>query len=200
MADDRPVRREEKQPRTEKVFEPETVGELLLGWQLHVCRRRDIHEWAARDAQRWSFLVGVPTAVLAGLAGTAAVGVWQSGGSNGTLAIIGGVLGLVAAILASVQAFLDLGSRAERHRQAAISYKRVLRSFERIPASDQKLSEVRDDSQPGRELQRLQAELAEVDGAAPVVPRRIAEKVEDRPMEVVLKACALAPSRTPSSP
>jgi hypothetical protein len=33
-----------------------------------------------------------------------------------------------------------------------------------------------------------------------VVPRRIAEKVEDRPMEVVLKACELAPPRTPSSP
>jgi hypothetical protein len=199
MADERPAGREKKR-RTQKVFEPETVGELLLGWQLHVSRRRDIHEQAARNAQVWSFVVGVPTAVLAGLAGASAVGVWQSGGSNGTLAIIGGVLGLVAAILASVQAFLDLGSRAERHRQAAISYKRVLRSFERIPASDHKLSEVRDDSQPGRELQRLQAELAEVDGAAPVVPRRIAEKVEDRPMEVVLKACELAPPRTPSSP
>jgi len=188
------------EPRTQKVFEPETVGELLLGWQLHVSRRRDIHEQAARVAQGWSFLVGVPTAVLAGLAGSSAVGVWQSGGSNGTLAIIGGVLGLLAAILASVQAFLDLGSRAERHRQAAISYKRLLRSFERIPASDHKLSEVRDDSEPGRELQRLQAELGEVDGAAPVVPRRIAEEVEARPIEIVLKASELAPSRTPSSP
>jgi hypothetical protein len=188
MADERPAGREKKR-RTQKVFEPETVGELLLGWQLHVSRRRDIHEQAARSAQAWSFVVGVPTAVLAGLAGSSAVGVWQSEGSNGTLAIIGGILGLLAAILASVQAFLDLGSRAERHRQAAISYKRLLRSFERVPASGQPLSEVRDDN----ELQRLQAELAEADGAAPVVPRRIAETVEERPMEVVLTARKLAP-------
>ena len=65
-------------PRTLKIFEPETVSELFLGWQLHVFRRREIHEKAARRAQSWSYGVGVPTAILAGLAGSAAVGAWQS--------------------------------------------------------------------------------------------------------------------------
>src|SRR6266508_5290600 len=89
MADQRPTDRGKK-PRTQKVFEPKTVDELLLGWQLNVSRRRDIHEEAARRAQYASFAVGVPTAVLARLAGSSAVGVWQSEGSNGTLAVVGG--------------------------------------------------------------------------------------------------------------
>jgi len=192
MADQRPTDRGKK-PRTQKVFEPKTVDELLLGWQLHVSRRRDIHEEAARRAQYASFAVGVPTAVLAGLAGSSAVGVWQSEGSNGTLAVVGGVLGLIAAILASVQAFLDLGSRAERHRQAAISYKRLLRWFERVPVENVELPVIGDDGELTRFLRRLQAELAEVDGAAPVVPRGIARKVEQRPLEVAQTARELAP-------
>jgi hypothetical protein len=168
-----------------KVFEPKTVGELLIGWQLHVSRRREIHETAARRAQGWSYAIGVPTAVLAALAGSSAVAAWQSEGSNATLAVVGGALGIVAAILVSVQTFLDLGARAEKHRQAAVSYKRLLRQFERIPPSHEKLPDIGDKSELARALQELEAELAEVDSVAPVVPRRMAARVEARPMEVV---------------
>ena len=50
-----------------------------------------------------------------------------------------------------------------------------------------------DDGELTRFLRRLQAELAEVDGAAPVVPRGIARKVEQRPLEVAQTARELAP-------
>jgi hypothetical protein len=184
----------------QKLFEPKTVDELLRGWQLDVSRRRDIHQQAAGRAQAAGFAVGVPTAVLAGLAGSSAVGVWQSEGANGTLAVVGGLLGLLAAILASVQAFLDLGARAERHRQAATAYKRLLRVFERVPVSDDRLPAIGDDGELTHILRRLQAELAEVDGAAPVVPRRLAERVEARPIDVARTARELAPPQAAPSP
>ena len=40
----------EQQQRPLKLFEPATV-EGLRGWQLHVSRRREIHERAARRTQ-----------------------------------------------------------------------------------------------------------------------------------------------------
>ena len=55
-------------------------------------------------------------------------------------------------MLASVQTFLNLGARAEQHRQAANAYKKLLRSFERIPASPEALPKLGDDSPLSREL------------------------------------------------
>jgi hypothetical protein len=95
-------------------------------------------------------------------------------------------------ILASVQTFLDLGSRAERHRQAAVAYKKLLRKFERIPVSEERTPETAQDGDVAGALGRLEEELSEVDGAAPVVPRGIASRVEGRPMEIAHTAGELA--------
>ena len=204
MADERPTRApaedgaerdgtEQQQPPL-NLFEPATVDGLLRGWQLHVSRRREIHERAARWTQTWSYWIGTPTAVLAALAGSSAVAAWQSEGANGMLAFIGGALGLAAAMLASVQTFLNLGARAEQHRQAANAYNKLLRSFERIPASPEALPKLGDDSPLSRELRQFEAELAEVDTAAPVVPEGLAKEVESRLVKIATTACEMAPA------
>jgi hypothetical protein len=133
--------------------------------------------------------------LLAATAGSAAFVAWQSDSTNHTAALIGGVVGLAAAILASVQTFLDLGARAERHRQAAIDFKKILRTFERIPSSVGDLRSIKDDSEEGRVLQQLEAALMEADRRAPVVPKRLGDKVEAMPVDVVRQAEKLAPPK-----
>jgi hypothetical protein len=160
-----------------EIFDPIRTDELLRGWQCHVVRRRMIHEQAARDLHSLSYTVGVITAVFAAAAGSSAFAVWPS--DHAGLAVAGGVVGVVATILASVQTFLDLGGRAERHRQAAVSYKTILRKLERLPPDPVPLAELADENKALAEVvEQLEAGLADVDGAAPVVPRRLAHRVE----------------------
>ena len=149
------------------IFDPSTLDNLLLGWQLHICRRREIHELTAWRLQFFSYVLGIPTVVFAAIAGSSAFVVWNTDEANVALAVFGGIVGLLAAVLASVQTFLDPGARAEHHRLSAVSDKKLARAFERIPPSENESLSFEDDSEDGRLLQRIQAELAETDSGAP---------------------------------
>jgi len=84
-----------------------------------------------------------------------------------------GVLAIIAAILASLQSFLDLGARAERHRIAGARYKATIRRLEQLgigritgmKLDDPVITEIRDS------LDALEADM-------PVVPPNIYRSVE----------------------
>jgi hypothetical protein len=115
------------------LFDPTAGAELLRGWQLHTLRRRTIHERAAHNAQRAGYWLGATTTVFAAIAGSSAFAATVGDAGSDALGILALTLGLTAAVLAPLQTTLDLAGRAERHRHAAVEYKRLLRSFERIP-------------------------------------------------------------------
>ena len=166
-----------------RLFDPTDATELLRGWQLHVSRRRTVHEASARRLQRWNHWLGVPTTVLAAAAGTSAFAAGQNEGPTEVLAVAGLVVGATAAVTSHLHSSLDLGARAEAHRQAASHYKQLLRSFERLSSDVARL--------PADTLTNLENRLSEVDASAPIVPKRLAAQEEAKRVVVVTEAIHL---------
>ena len=163
-------------PPTE-VFEPDDPNELLRGWLLHAHKGRDRHDLAARRCDQRRYLLGVPATIISAIVGTSTFAALQESPDR-PLQLVVGVLAIVAAILASLQAFLDLGARAERHRIAGVRYKAVIRQLEQLGIGTIKgwaldapvLSELR---------QRLDALEEEMPVVAPRVYDRIEAKYKD---------------------
>jgi hypothetical protein len=174
-----------------RLFDPVETAELLRGWQLHVARRRTIHEAAARRLQRGSTWLAVPTTILAAVAGTSAFAAGQADSATDALSIIGLVVGLTAAITSHLQSNLNLGARAEAHRLAASNYKVLLRMFERLSPAMGKLPPIGSDDPISATLQEIETRIADVDAAAPIVPARVAQREESKEVVVVTEATKL---------
>ena len=86
-----------------------------------------------------------------------------------------GALAIIAAILASLQSFLDLGARAERHRIAGAKYKAVIRQMEQMGIGT--LSAVGLETPIVTELRK---NLDALEEEMPVVPPGIYDSVEAR--------------------
>ena len=114
-----------------QIFEPDNPNELLRGWLLHAHKGRDRHDLAARRCDRQRYLLGIPATVFSAIVGTSTFAALQETPGSAARGIIGG-LAIIAAILASLQSFLDLGARAERHRIAGVKYKAVIRRLEQL--------------------------------------------------------------------
>jgi hypothetical protein len=164
------------------VFEPANGREAFEGWALHATRRRKIHEEEARRLDRLRYSLGMLSTALAAIAGTSAFAAWQSETDSVAAAIATAAVGIGAAVLANMLAFLDLGARAEAHRRTAAAYKRILRDFEEASAWRKK----EDAAGPEKEtLGTLKVVLAEADASAPVVPARRGNKIERLPFSFV---------------
>src|SRR5438876_9841241 len=99
------------------IFEPDNLNELLRGWLLHAHKGRDRHDLAARRCDQQRYLIGIPATVTSAIVGTTTFAAFQESPDR-AIQLLVGVLAIIAAILASLQSFLDLGARAERHRIA----------------------------------------------------------------------------------
>jgi hypothetical protein len=174
-----------------RLFDPVETAELLRGWQLHVARRRAIHETAARRLQRGSYWLAVPTTILAAVAGTSAFAAGRDGSATDALGIVGLVVGLGAAITSHLQSNLNLGARAEAHRLAAGSYKLLLRMFERLSPDVGPLPAIGSDDSLSATLKEIETRIADVDASAPIVPARVAQREEAKEVVVVTEAAQL---------
>ena len=180
-----------EQVGTLRLFDPVETAELLRGWQLHVARRRAIHEAAARRLQRGSTWLAVPTTSLAAVAGTSAFAAGQAISTADALAIVGLVVGLGAAVTSHLQSNLNLAARAEAHRLAASSYKLLLRMFERLSPDMGRLPPIGSDDSLSAVLQDIETRIADVDASAPIVPARLAQKEEAKEVVIVTEAAKL---------
>lgn len=113
------------------IFEPDTTKELLRGWLLHAHKGRDRHDLAARRCDQHRYVLGIPATIASAIVGTGVFAALQESPSR-SVQIVVGALAVLAAILTSVQAFLDLGARAERHRMAGVKYKGIIRRLEQL--------------------------------------------------------------------
>jgi hypothetical protein len=153
------------------VFEPDDSNELLRGWLLHAHKGRDRQDLAARRCDQRRYLLGIPASIIAAIVGTATFAALQKSPDR-NIQLLVGVLAIVAAILTSLQSFLDLGARAERHRMAGVRYKAVIRQLEQQgigtlgrPMDAPMLNELR------QRLDVLEEEM-------PVIPPRIYDQIE----------------------
>jgi hypothetical protein len=170
-----------------KVFTPESLRETARGWVLHATRRRRIHEKEARILDRRRYIYGAFNVSLAAIAGTSAFAAWKTS-NNSTFAAVATIFGIGAAVLANALTFLDLGGRAESHRQAAVAYKDILREFEEAFG----LKGDRPPSIDREKLSKLKSRLCEVDRAAPTVPVKRGSKIEQQDYDFATKAEELA--------
>lgn len=91
------------------------TNDLLTDWEAKLARASAAHHDTAQVLLRYHFLVGIPIII----ASTASTGLalydWKGDLVSGGIAL----LGIAGAALASVQTFLNYGSRAAQHLAAA---------------------------------------------------------------------------------
>jgi hypothetical protein len=89
----------------------------------------------------------------------------------------------LAAVLAGIVTFLDQGGHAERHRKAAVDYKKALRKLEATaPPKEMKVRTLmHNPNHPiSKFVDEMKTTLDDIDTYAPIPPRRIATRVESR--------------------
>lgn len=166
------------------LFDPTEGAELLRGWQLHAVRRRTIHELAARRSQLAAYWLSAVVALFAAIAGSSAFVAVEVDGSSTGLGAVALSVGMIAAVAAPLQSTLDLGGRAERHRQAAVEYKRLVRTFERISPDRRDIPRAGQTGEFAALLETLATRIGDADAAAPILPTRLARHVESLPITV----------------
>jgi hypothetical protein len=157
---------------TTPIFEPDNPNELLRGWLLHAHKGRDRHDLAARRSDHQRYLIGIPATITAAIVGTSTFAALQKN-VDPTFQIVIGGLAIIAAILSSLQAFLDLGARAERHRIAGAKYKAVIRHMEQMGIGT--LAGLALDAPVVTELRK---NLDALEEEMPVVPPSVYDSVE----------------------
>lgn len=156
------------------IFEPDNPNELLRGWLLHAHKGRDRHDLAARRCDHQRYLLGIPATIMSAIVGTSAFAALQESPDR-SIQIAIGILALIAAILVSLQSFLDLGARAERHRIAGVKYKAAIRHMEQLGIGT--LSGLALDAPVVTELRK---NLDALEEEMPVVPPSVYDSVEDK--------------------
>lgn len=159
-------------PNIPKIFEPNDPNHLLRGWLLHAHKGRDRHDLAARQGDRWRLCLGIAATIISALVGTATFTALQDS-SYWHIKLIVGVLVVLAAILTSLQSFLDLGARAERHRLAGVKYKAVIRHIEQLGIGTIQ-------SLDAPVITELRTTLDNLEEEMPVVPPDVYKAIEAR--------------------
>jgi hypothetical protein len=135
-----------------------------------------IHEDSARRLAWAHYALGVPAAIFAAFAGTAAVA-----GLRDTMeawSIVGAGLATASSILAGLQTLLNFGGRTEGHRQSAAAYKRLIRRLERVAPEATKLAKLDRNSETYKEITRLEREIGDADSSSILPPRSVAKAFE----------------------
>jgi hypothetical protein len=173
------------------IFEPDKPDELLRGWLLHAHKGRDRHDLAARRCDQQRYFLGIPATITSAIVGTSTFAALQESTDLYTKMAIG-ALAIIAAILISLQSFLDLGARAERHRMAGAKYKATIRRMEQLGIGT--LSDLQLNDPVVNELREKFDALEE---EMPVVPPRIYDFVEAKYQDKAFVDSVLA-NRKPS--
>jgi SMODS and SLOG-associating 2TM effector domain len=173
-------------PQTNKIFEPDSTGELLRGWLLHCHKGRQRHDRAARRLDRQRIWIGAMAAGFAAVVGASVFTALEKASSD-RLKIVIGAISIVSAVLSGLSAFLNLSERAERHRSAGVRYKAMIRELERRLSAEANSS-----TTTASGLEEIQRRLDDLEKDAPIVPERLFLQVDKdwnaRQVEAITKA------------
>lgn len=171
--------------KPQKLFDPESPSELLLGWLVHAHKGRDRHDLASRVYERGRYLLGIPTLIASTIVGTSVFSALSSTTDPRTPLWVG-LFSVLAAILSALQTFLDLPTRSGNHRAAGVKYKAVIRELEQMRATVA--------AGTALTVEQINAARALLDGLedqAPVVMPRIFAAIERRYANVTFVRQAL---------
>lgn len=150
------------------IFNPENNEELLQGWCIHAHKERNRHDLAARRFDQARLWLGGTACVFSAIVGTSVFSVFEKESSPGVAvkAVIVS-LSILSAILTSLNTFLNLAERAEKHRSAGAQYKEMIWKIERIQSKTKEPF-----------VLEIEERLKDIQSTAPVVPNGIRSKVE----------------------
>lgn len=155
----------------EKIFAPDEPREVVRGWLIHARKAWKKQDEAARRMEAQYRRVGVASVVLSAVVGASIFASLESAYEPWSR-IAAGIASICAAVLSGLLTFHRYEERAEKHRAAAVSYKAALRALERThtpagaPPAD------------GEALDRIEAQLDELEKSAPVVPQDVDRAAE----------------------
>lgn len=180
-----------QQKNGRKLFEPDTMEELLRGWLLHAHKSRTRHDYAARYYNKMRFYLGIPTTALSAIVGSS-VFVSHNLSLGSSTSIVVGSMGIIATILSGLHTHLNYADLAEKHRSAATKYKSVVRQLEQALAGPMTQG-------PSDEwINNLRSHLDGLEENVPVVAEGIYEKVDKLYTNIVLVGKAI--EQAPVSP
>jgi hypothetical protein len=156
----------------EKIFAPEEPREVVRGWLIHARKAWKKQDEAARRMEAQYRRVGVASVVLSAIVGASIFAALESAFEPWSR-IAAGIVSICAAVLSGLLTFHRYEERAEKHRAAAVSYKAALRALERAHTPPGAPA-------PERErLDRIEAQLDELEKSAPVVPQEVDRAAEE---------------------
>jgi hypothetical protein len=181
----------DKSEKGKLIFRPEEVIAVLDGWLVHSHKGRDRHDRAARRADGYRYVLGVPVVVLSAVVGTSVITDLQETVEWGIYLV--GLLAIAAASLAGIQTSFNYPERAEKHRIAGVKYKAIIREIEETLSEIlQYLSKVGKETPIGKfkiddkeidihiYLSDLRIRLDRLEEETPVVPQGIYNQIEEQ--------------------
>lgn len=102
---------------------------IIHQWYVGVRIRHKAHYILASDYEKKNLKFGVPIVILSSIAGTSIFASLESSPET-WIKILIGCLSITAAVLASLQTFLDYNKQAERHKNAGTKYGTLRREIE----------------------------------------------------------------------
>lgn len=144
---------------------------LIKEWNNRVLVALNAHYETARFYRQWHYRLGIPAALSATIVGTTVYATIDKS-TDLRIKIAAGVFGVLAAVLTSLQTFLQLSERAEKHRAIATQYSSVGKELEILIATNQEPDQ--------KKLDELRAKYDAVDKDAPSIPNRIRDKTREK--------------------
>ena len=111
-----------------------TVAEMLDHWHTGLRILHRGHFEAAKFYSRRNLWFGVPTIIFSTAIGTTVIGSLEHSDDPYTRVLIG-MMGIIAAVLASLQTFLNYAGRSEQHKAAGVKYGTLRREIEECLAN-----------------------------------------------------------------
>jgi hypothetical protein len=143
------------------------VRRLLMEWRDRADATSKTHYAMADRLSFQNKALGIPVVVLTTRVGTSVFATLQETVNTATR-IVAGVAIALAAVLASLQTFLNLGERAERNRSAAENWSAIRREITEMLALHPAHTATRGD--PKEYLDELRARMDEVAAESPEMP------------------------------
>ena len=148
---------------------PSSTEELLQDWYRRARENQFAHYEAIKPLSSGNYKLGIPVAILSGLVGTSIFATLETE-ADITLRIVIGIISILAAVLASLQTFLRLSERAEKHRAVAVRYGALRRELETAIAKGGPYQE--------KLVEGLREKLDSISSEAPEIPDRVWKKIE----------------------
>jgi hypothetical protein len=148
---------------------PASTEELLQDWYRRARENQFAHYEAIKPLSGANYKLGVPVALLSGLVGTSIFATLETE-ADISVRIIVGIIAVLAAVLSSLQTFLRLSERAEKHRAVAVRYGALRRELETAIAKGGPYE--------AKLVDGLREKLDSISSESPEIPDRVWKKIE----------------------